>query len=151
MTNPTQDEVPAGMKPWHGGDSAPDDWDGGKVLSRGHGLQHPDRLNGGRWGRERTHPFFAEDEESCDIIAYATSTSVQGAGEAFHETAVSLNVDTPPAPASAADEAKPLREALLEARRGFFVVQSEGDGPLSRWGSRHVAKIDAALAQGASE
>jgi len=24
--------IPAGMKPWHGGDSAPEDWDGGQVM-----------------------------------------------------------------------------------------------------------------------
>lgn len=32
--DPTTAEIPAGMKPWAGGESAPDDWDGGPVLSR---------------------------------------------------------------------------------------------------------------------
>lgn len=27
--------LPEGFKPWHGGDTAPDDWDGGDVLRRG--------------------------------------------------------------------------------------------------------------------
>jgi hypothetical protein len=31
-------EIPAGMKPWSGGDRAPDDWDGGPVYRRAVGL-----------------------------------------------------------------------------------------------------------------
>lgn len=29
----TEQQIPAGMKPWAGGDAAPEDWDGGPVLS----------------------------------------------------------------------------------------------------------------------
>jgi hypothetical protein len=43
------------------------------------------------------------------------STPVQSAGEAFHETGVSLKVDTPPAPASGADEARAKIVAELAA------------------------------------
>lgn len=87
------------------------------------------------------------------------STSVQGAGEAFHETAVSLNVDTPPAPASAADDARArlvLAAAYERAGHRFDAanVRVIGKRDYADW-KDHAALAAmlayAALAQGASE
>jgi hypothetical protein len=73
MTDPTQAEVPAGMLPWHGGDSAPDEWDGGPVLGRSCGMMKAEDFYRWYWLNN-----------GADIIAYTPtpSTSVQGAGEA---------------------------------------------------------------------
>jgi hypothetical protein len=93
MTDPTQAEVPAGMKaygPAHPDyPNAPKDWNGGPVLLRNGATSH----NAQRWSVGYpadlcNHP------TGTDIIAYTPSTSVQGAGDA-----------TPPAPTSVADEA----------------------------------------------
>lgn len=34
----SEQEIPAGMKAWHGADAVPDDWDGGLVFRRAFGL-----------------------------------------------------------------------------------------------------------------
>ena len=68
--------------------------------------------------------------EPASIVEVTPSTPVQGAGEAFHETGVPLNVDTPPAPDNAADEVQALRETLAwygEQARLARLIHSEGD------------------------
>jgi len=105
MTDFRQGEVPEGMVPWAGGDSAPADWDGGPVLNRrGHVVYGMHGQSPSRW----MHLASIDD-----IIAYTPSTPVQSAGEA-----------TPPAPASVADEASERKRAMAIiakswADRGF--------------------------------
>jgi hypothetical protein len=41
--------VPEGMKPWTGGDSAPDDWDGGSVLRADGQIEHSDDITIQQW------------------------------------------------------------------------------------------------------
>lgn len=57
--------IPANMKPWSGGDSAPEDWDGGPVLLRGRVKPYvqPPGAEALDWGRSDV------DAES-DILAY---------------------------------------------------------------------------------
>ena len=55
--------IPAGMKPWHGGDSAPDDWDGGDVLCRDGGYLTKGDEAPDKWG-------WGNDNRAWDIIAY---------------------------------------------------------------------------------
>lgn len=61
--------IPKGMKPWHGGDSAPDDWDGGFVLQR-NGTALSDASEGYDW---RNFGGTTVDGDS-DIIAYTPAT-----------------------------------------------------------------------------
>lgn len=42
-------EIPAGMKPWTGGDNAPDDWDGGSVLRADGQIEHSDDITIPQW------------------------------------------------------------------------------------------------------
>jgi len=86
MTDFRQGEVPEGMVSWAGGDSAPADWDGGKVRMRG-GRHLNVTHDAAMWDHDRSCRC-----EEFDIIAYTPSTPVQSAGEAFHETGVSLKV-----------------------------------------------------------
>lgn len=54
--------IPAGMKPWHGGDRAPNDWDGGPILCRA--ADGPsDPSDKGPW-------YWRHDNVGSDIIAY---------------------------------------------------------------------------------
>lgn len=53
-------EIPEGMVAWHGGDRAPDDWDGGEGWQRAGGLFHPNEL---------INPWLDEGLPG-DIIAY---------------------------------------------------------------------------------
>ena len=102
----TDFEVPEGMVSWAGGDSAPPDWDGGDVrwaVPPGYVCIGP---------KDAEQPWTHGSPGWYDIIAYTPSTPVQSAGEAFHETGVSLKVDTPPAPASGADEASERKRAM---------------------------------------
>ncbi|MFS0771084.1 hypothetical protein [Sphingomonas sp. 1P08PE] len=70
-------KIPAGMKAWAGGDSAPADWDGGKVLLRDGTLN-----NDGEYESSWCHNnslFRSTDVSDLDIIAYtprATSPTV---------------------------------------------------------------------------
>lgn len=61
--------IPAGMVPWHGGESAPADWDGGPVLL----------ADGERWGPYHASPGWAtwdlEATNTRRIIAYTPRTS----------------------------------------------------------------------------
>lgn len=72
--------IPAGMQPWHGGDSAPADWDGGPVAFRGHAqcavyagqVGNAKRFNGERWNHtSQKHLYVAR---AYDIIAYTPVT-----------------------------------------------------------------------------
>lgn len=63
--------IPEGMVAWHGGDSAPEDWDGGNVMRRngrvGKAFKHPnDAKLWGLWSHGKT----ANRDASFDIIAY---------------------------------------------------------------------------------
>jgi hypothetical protein len=62
--------IPAGMKPWHGGDSAPEDWDGGDVLLRSGGIQ-PSPPTDYCWG----HGWL--ENGMGDIIAYTPLAASQ--------------------------------------------------------------------------
>jgi hypothetical protein len=44
--------IPAGMKPWHGGDAAPEDWDGGPVWLAGDEMCAPDADDPFDWAHE---------------------------------------------------------------------------------------------------
>jgi hypothetical protein len=60
--------IPEGMVPWHGGDSAPDDWDGGWVLCDD--------------GEMYTPPLeWASPSGGPDIIAYTPKPASTGVGE----------------------------------------------------------------------
>lgn len=59
-TSTGEREIPAGMKPWHGGDSAPEDWDGGPGVYFRNG-----RVSAERRGWNWTHV-----GTGSDIIAY---------------------------------------------------------------------------------
>ena len=57
--------IPAGMKPWHGGDTAPEDWDGGPVLVRaGYLIRRPERGELNLWRHYAGWPL-------GDVIAYS--------------------------------------------------------------------------------
>ncbi len=62
----TDDAIPAGMKPWVGGDAAPADWDGDVTLRRDGHREHPRR-----WAHDPRHPF-------GDTIAYTPAASPDG-------------------------------------------------------------------------
>lgn len=68
-------EIPAGMVPWHGGDSAPADWDGGAVL-----LRNGERDNG-QAGNDWRHTDLAFEDSDTDIIAYTPKPTASGGGE----------------------------------------------------------------------
>ncbi len=68
MTIPT---IPAGMKPWAGGDSAPSDWDGGAVLLRDLQITD-DGLYEDSW--QRGFRGDADRQRDLDIIAYTPAT-----------------------------------------------------------------------------
>jgi hypothetical protein len=46
---PAPEEVPEGMRPWTGGDGAPDDWDGGPVLRADGRTEHSDDVTQQQW------------------------------------------------------------------------------------------------------
>lgn len=73
MTAPT---IPATMKPWHGGDAPPADWDGGPVLTR-EGKLRPVRDTPWRWSNTRW-----PRKPLSDIIAYAPTPAVTEPTEA---------------------------------------------------------------------
>ncbi|WP_286880852.1 hypothetical protein [Sphingomonas sp.] len=57
--------IPAGMKPWDGGDTAPEDWDGGPVLVRnGDLIRRPERGELNLWRHYAGWPL-------GDVIAYS--------------------------------------------------------------------------------
>jgi len=56
--------IPAGMKPWHGGEHPPEDWDGGPYLCRDGKMYH---MCGYGWGHG-THCW--NPTASWDRIAY---------------------------------------------------------------------------------
>lgn len=62
-------EIPTGMKAWHGGDSAPDDWDGGAILFRD-GTLETLHSKGWDWTHVLTDP---PSVRAVEIIAYAPS------------------------------------------------------------------------------
>ncbi|MFD1034119.1 hypothetical protein ACFQ15_05590 [Sphingomonas hankookensis] len=75
---PAGDGVPDGMKPWHGGDAAPDDWDGDGVLLRNGCTMFPSRVSlayhadgTNRWNhaRENRNP-------DWDIVAYTPTAAL---------------------------------------------------------------------------
>lgn len=66
--NPEQESavvVPPGMVPWKGGDTAPDDWDGGVFLTRC-GARMDGRIGG--------EPFWDHSFGAGDVIAYTPRT-----------------------------------------------------------------------------
>lgn len=63
--------IPAGMVAWHGGDSAPADWDGGPVLGDDGDLYEADEDGGLDW----RHGLSARDI-GADLIAYTPRTDV---------------------------------------------------------------------------
>ncbi len=68
----TAADIPEGMVPWHGGDSEPDDWDGGPVLWRNCAIAPPLRQDGPvRWAH--TDPYSRGHD--FDIIAYTPASS----------------------------------------------------------------------------
>jgi hypothetical protein len=67
---PSAAAIPAGMVPWHGGDGAPDDWDGGNCLTRQGELVLP--LTDFRW--------LQGPALSSDIIAYTPTQPTTEAG-----------------------------------------------------------------------
>jgi hypothetical protein len=68
--SPSEGAIPAGMAPWSGGDSAPEDWDGGPVKFRGYlGLIDP--KNPFRW-------WHGPVGDPHDIVAYMTKASREG-------------------------------------------------------------------------
>ena len=67
-----QSAIPVGMKPWAGGDRAPEDWDGGRVMLRSGWFMEPIMLsqihhpNGSeRWNHKREN-----GRPELDIVAY---------------------------------------------------------------------------------
>lgn len=83
-TAPAAADVPEGMKPWHGGDSAPKDWNGGRVQLANGNMLHPyqtdDELDWRHYGSETGCV-----EPGC-IVAYtprriAASPSLSDKGE----------------------------------------------------------------------
>ncbi len=90
--------IPDGMTPWHGGDSAPVDWDGGPVQFRD-GKTGPFSF---RYARNWNHDIKSHD----DIIAYTRDLSVPVAidpADYFTDTAFQLTTCDP-----AFDPAKPV-------------------------------------------
>jgi hypothetical protein len=88
------DAIPVGMKPWHGGDSAPDDWDGGPVLGEDGALYDPPI----EWQKPSGGP---------DVVAYTPRMA--------HVDPI-VSAYTPKAPT--AESAGPDREAVAEALWG---------------------------------
>jgi hypothetical protein len=62
-------EIPAGMKPWHGGAEAPADWDGGPVRLR----------DGSMWYKRVTWAWRASGADR-DAVAYTPTAPELGAG-----------------------------------------------------------------------
>jgi hypothetical protein len=81
MTDFRQGEVPEGMVPWAGGDSAPDDWDGGAVMIRDGSIYLHNNHPAGRWLHGQQRVKYYPHRDDLDIIAYTPSTSVRSAGE----------------------------------------------------------------------
>jgi hypothetical protein len=72
---PTTVTVPAGMKAWHGGDAAPDDWDGGPLLLRN------GEWDNGQAGNDWRHTELTVEDSDSDIIAYTPKpTTVEASG-----------------------------------------------------------------------
>lgn len=73
----TGEAIPEGMKPWRGGDAAPSDWDGGKVLFRDGKIEpysHKDHIC---WCHKEPNP--------SDIIAYTPKATIPATGHAATE------------------------------------------------------------------
>lgn len=73
-TPQTEPTIPAGMKPWAGGDSAPKDWDGGSVYRRALGVVKFDELDDP--DLEWEHHAFGRLHE-LDIIAYTPKAQTE--------------------------------------------------------------------------
>lgn len=71
--------IPAGMVPWHGGDSAPADWDGGPVLFQDGGLMTEEKNRAPfYWDHRYDDAYFLE---AGNIIAYTPKPTATGGGE----------------------------------------------------------------------
>ncbi len=88
-------DIPDGMTPWHGGDSAPVDWDGGRVWLRE--LEWCDPADVTKW----LHDGVMSD---VDIVAYTRAAPVAiDPADYFTDTAFQLTTCDP-----AFDPAKPV-------------------------------------------
>lgn len=69
----TGEAIPEGMKPWHGGNGPPNDWDGGEVL-----LENEQMGDGNVWDH---HP----SRSPSRIVAYTPKASIPATGHAATE------------------------------------------------------------------
>jgi len=82
------DAIPEGMKPWHGAELAPDDWDGGSVLFRDGCLSIGTLCHRHRWGHVGL---------GGDVIAYTPKIHDAGACERCNGEGT-INVEDRPFP-----------------------------------------------------
>ncbi|MBB4616950.1 hypothetical protein [Sphingomonas abaci] len=75
----TGEAVPEGMNPWHGGDTAPSDWDGGPVMW----IERAGLVRVGL--KQAEQPWTHGAENWFDIIAYTPKATIPATGHAATE------------------------------------------------------------------